>query len=109
MCFDHFMKVAVHIKAGVFDWSESPTSISHQFLKRAKAEIQAYLEVVVGEKWDIADGTGKGGTTTTDNTALRILHHNRDVVIGLLPTNYQSIMTQYGQQLSVILRLIVCR
>ena len=104
-CFDHFMKVAVHLRAAVFDWSESPSSINKQFLKKAKLEIQAYIEEFVGEKWDIPDGTGKGGTTTTGNTARRILHHSRDIVIRCVPENYQSIMSQFGQQLSVILRL----
>ena len=104
-CFDHFMKVAVHLKAAVFDWSESPTSVNNLFLKQAKAEIQAHIEVIVGEKWDIPDGTGKGGTTTTGNTARRLLHQHRDVVINLVPENYQNIMHRFGQHLSVILRL----
>ena len=105
--FDHFMKVAVHLRAAVFDWSESPTSINQQFLKNAKSDIQSYIEVVIGEKWDVPDGTGKGGTTTTGNTARKILHHrhNRDVVVKLMPEQYQSIMSQFGQHLSVILRL----
>ena len=38
--FDHFMKTVVHVKAGVFDWSESPTSRNKQFLDNAKAEIK---------------------------------------------------------------------
>ena len=99
------MKIAVHLWAAVFDWSESPTSINKQFLKKAKLEIQSYIEEFVWEKWGIPDGTGKGGTTTIGNTARRILHHNRDVGIRCVPENYQSIMSQFGQQLSVILSL----
>ena len=33
-CFDHFMQVVVHIKAGVFKWSPSPTG--KEFMKKAK-------------------------------------------------------------------------
>ena len=37
--FNHYMKTAVHLRAGVFDWSESPTSINKQFLTTAKGQI----------------------------------------------------------------------
>ena len=33
-CFDHYMQVVVHIKAGVFKWSPSPTG--KEFMKKAK-------------------------------------------------------------------------
>ena len=100
------MKIAVHLRAAVFDWSESQTSINEQFLKKAKKEIQQKIEEVIGERWDYPDGTGKGGTSTTGNTARRILHHGgRDIVIQMVPERYQQVMTQIGQYLSVILRL----
>ena len=41
--FDHFMKVCVHVKARVFDWSESPSSRRSLFLKNAKSELQVIL------------------------------------------------------------------
>ena len=104
--FDHYMKIAVHLKAEVFEWTESDTNRYHQFLVAAKKEIQQKLEEVLGERWDFPDGTGKGGTSTTGNTARRILHHGgRDIVIQMLPDRFQGIMTQIRQYLSVILRL----
>ena len=61
----------------------------------AKKEIQQKLEEVLGERWDFPDGTGKGGTSTTGNTAWRILHHGgRDIVIQMLTDRFQGIMTQ---------------
>ena len=98
------MKIAVHLRAAVFDWSESPISLK-QFLKKAKAEIQNHIQVTLGERWDFPDGCGKGGTSTTGNTVRRLLHQGRDLVIQMLPSNYQSIMRQFGQQLSVIIQL----
>ena len=93
--FDHYMKIAVHLKAEVFEWTESDTSRYHQFLVAAKKEIQQKLEEVLGERWDFPDGTGKGGTSTTGNTARRILHHGgRDIVIQMLTDRFQGIMTQ---------------
>ena len=103
--FDHFMKIAVHLRAGVFEWSESPTSINKQFLVNAKKEIQSHIDNILGERWDFPDGAGKGGTSTTGNTARRILHHGRDIVTQLVPVNYQQIMRQFGQHLSVIIRV----
>ena len=34
--FGHFMKTVVHLKAGVLDWSESPSSINMVFFKRSQ-------------------------------------------------------------------------
>ena len=103
--FDHFMKVAVHLRAGVLDWAESPTSINKQFLVKAKTEIQKKIEEGIGEQWNFPDQTGKGGTTTTGNTARKILHHGRNFVIEMIPQHYQDIMKQFGQQLSVIIQV----
>ena len=104
--FDHFMKTSVHLRAGVFDWSESPSSLNKRFLTKAKQEIQEKIMAEIGVKWDYPDQAGKGGTTTTGNTARRILHHNRQLVIEMIPERLQSIMASYGQKLSVILRII---
>ena len=105
--FDHYMKIAVHLKAEVFEWTESETSRYHVFLKHAKKEIQKKLEDSIGERWDFPDATGKGGTSTTGNTARNILHHHggRKIVIDMLPERFQGVMTQIGQYLSVVLRL----
>lgn len=104
--FDHFMKIAVHLRAEFLEWTESDSSIYHQFLVAAKKEIQTKLDEVIGEKWDFPDKAGKGGTSTTGNTARRILHHGgRDIVIQMIPDRFRGIMTQIGQYLSVILRL----
>ena len=105
--FDHYMKIAVHLRAAVFVWSESPTSRSHQLLKKVKAEIQEKIENEIGEKWDYPGGTGNGGTTTTGNTARRLLHDEkgREIIVQMLPEKYQQVMRQIGQYLSVILRL----
>ena len=88
------MKIAVHLKAEVFEWTALDTSRYHQFLVAAKKEIQQKLEEVLRERWDFPDGTGKGGTSTTGNTARRILHHGgRDIVIQMLPDRFQGIIT----------------
>ena len=105
-CFDHWMKIAVRLRARVYEWSEAETSHYLRFLKKAKQEIQSKLEDVLGERWDFPDGTGKGGTSTTGNTARRILHHGgREIVLEMLPERFKPAMTQIGQYLSVILRL----
>ena len=105
--FDHYMKIAVHLRAAVFVWSESPTSRSHQFLKKVKAEIQEKFKNEIGEKWDYPGGTGNRGATTTGITARRLLHDEkgREIIVQVLPEKYQQVMRQIGQYMSVILRL----
>lgn len=106
--FDHFMKLNVHLLACVDDWSETPTSLNKPFLHQAKNQIQTKLFEKCGERWDLPDQTGKGGTTTTGNTARKILHdsNNREVIIEMLPEKHREDIRRYGQQLSVIIRLI---
>ena len=84
------MKVAVHLRAEVFD--------------TAKQQIQDNIMSKIGEPWDFPDQTGKGGTSTTGNTARKILHHNIKLVIEMLPERFQAQMETYGQQLSVIIK-----
>ena len=80
------MKVCVHIRAEVYDWSESQYSRYEPFLKKAKTEIQEAIRTQFGEKWDYPNGTGKGRTTTTGNTVRRILHDEnaRNIIISTL-------------------------
>ena len=106
--FDHFMKAAVHVKAGVIDWSESPSSINKQFLERAKTEIQERIKTDIhGIKWDVPDSSGKGGTSTTGNVARDLLHNssNRGIIVTELLIQRREVFRIYGQHLSVILRV----
>ena len=89
----------------MFDWSESPTSHNKQFLVNAKKDIQKKIQDEIGVQWDFPDPTGKGGTSTTGNTARNILHHSRQLVVEMVPAAYQATM-KFGQQLSVILRVL---
>ena len=71
-----------------------------------KKELQSAISDVLGEKWDFPDTTGKGGTSTTGNTARRILYHGgREVVIASFPERFQNSTRKIGQYLSVVLRL----
>ena len=104
--FDMFMKTAIHVKAGVFDWSEAPSSRNKQFLDAAKLEVQGNIFSATGIKWDYPDKAGKGGTTTTGNVARQLLHHQREVIISQLPDGNKEVFRHFGQQLSVIIRVM---
>ena len=98
--FDHFMKTAVHVKAHVFDWTESPSSHNMWFLKQAKEETQNSIYQATGIKWDYPDSTGKGGTTT--GPVARALWHdsaNRELIVSEMPNNYQDIFRKFGTYL----------
>ena len=106
--FDQWMKTNVHLCAEVFDWSESPKSVNREALDIAKKDIQKKILEETGVRWDFPDQAGKGGTTTTGNTARRILHNEsiRNLIIEMIPEEYRDTMRQYGQQLSVIIRIV---
>ena len=87
------MKIAVHLRAAVFDWSESPISLNKQFLKKAKAEIQIIFKSLLARD-GISGWMWKRRNKYNRNTAQRLLHQGRDLVIQMLPSNYQSIMRQ---------------
>ena len=107
--FDHFMKTVVHLKAGVLDWSESPSSINMVFLKRAKGQLRERIYADIhGTNWDLPDQAGKGGTTTDGNMARDLLHNkvHREIIISELPEHTQEKIRYFGQSLSVILRVL---
>ena len=108
-CFDHYMKTGVHLKAVVYDWSESPSSINKGFLNKAKKDLQDRIYTDVhGTRWDLPDSAGKGGTTTNGNIARDFLHNpaNREIIISEFPEHEREKMHKFGQLLSVIIRVL---
>ena len=65
-------KIAYHLNAVVFNWSNEENTLGNQFqfLKRSKESVrpqlkeQSHLGLAIK---DIPDATGKGGTSTTGN------------------------------------------
>ena len=71
-CFDHFMKILIHVNVGVFDWSESTSSNNVLFSIRVKSELQERIQLEVhGIKLDFPDSTEKGDN---GNIACELLH-----------------------------------
>ena len=104
-CFDNFMKAAVHVKAGVFDWSDAKPE--HKIkLGDAKHKLQNKIVEETGVKWDFPDKTGKGGNTTIGNNCKRLIHLEREVIISELPDDHKDTFRYFGQHLSVILRVM---
>ena len=104
--FDHFMKALVHVKAGVLNWSEVPGSYNKLFVDQSKEALRKEIENALSVKWDQPDPAGKGGTTTTGNTARILLHKQRETAINELPKEWQEKFNKWGQHLSVILRIV---
>ena len=98
---DHFMKAVVHVKAGVFNWSEVKGSYNKLFIDTSKDELRASIKETLHVKWDQPDPAGKGRTTTTANTARILLHKQRNAAISELPDELQSKFRKWGQHLSV--------
>ena len=108
---DFFMKVAVHLSAAVYEWTES-TSIRHYpFLKRAKSNRQSILKEKTGIRWDFVDSAGNSGTSTTGPICRRILHNPdvRKLVTDEIPVAHRSTMEVLGQRLSIILRVMASK
>ena len=101
-CFDSFMKAVVHVKAGVFDWSDAKPE--HKIkLGDAKHKLQNKIVEETGVKWDFPDKTGKGGNTTIGNNCKRLIHLERERIISEFPDDHKDTFRYFGQHLSVIL------
>ena len=106
-CFDHFMKVVVHMSAGVHIWTETKLSRSTPFLEAEKKKVQEAILKETGIKWDFVDSSGQGGTTTTGNVARALLFEKqkRDIITNLIRNQSdREITEQFGYLLSTILR-----
>ena len=83
---DQFMKVVVHLGAGVEKWSEAKHLATSRFLDAQKRRLQEVLMDAHAIKWDYVDSTGQGGSTTTGNVARKLLHNPavRETVVSFI-------------------------
>jgi hypothetical protein len=105
--FDHFMKVVVHLSAGVYAWTESKTASTTHFLEIEKKNIQELIGKKTGIKWDFSDSSGQGGSTTTGNVARNLLYNekNRKLITDYISNKHARMLAErYGFLLSNIIR-----
>ena len=105
--FDHLMKLVVHVKTAVFDWSEEKCSRNYNFLVYTKKSLQKHTMDELHEKWDLPESSGKGETTTQGNTVRRILHENSHVIVDFFEDEkWKNVFRRYTTHLSIMLRVI---
>ena len=61
-----------------------------------------------GIKWNFSDSIDKGGTTATGKVACELLHKqcHQEIIISEVPEWFRDVLGQYGQSLSVIIRVL---
>ena len=87
----------------------SKISCSHVFLQVEKQNIQSAIIEKLGIKWDYADSTGQGGSTTTGNVARRLLFksENRRIITDLIQSvSDREVAERIAVLLSTILRAL---
>ena len=102
------MKVVVHSIAGVFEWSESKTSINNGFLQNTKEALKDEIKLKTNQQWDMPNGQGQGGTTTTGKTAKILLFEpeTRGFICSSIHESKRNVLRKYGLMLSVILQVM---
>ena len=57
-----------------------------------------------GLRWDYADPTGQGGSTSTGNVYRRLLHDGqvRKIILEEVPDQHRERMEIFGQRLSIL-------
>ena len=105
--FDHFMKLVVHVRASVFEWSESDFSQYKSILENSKKAVQTRLKQI-NMHWDFPDSSG--GTSTRGPLVRSILHNEavRNYILNdpAINNQHRVILKDYGQRLSVIIRIV---
>ena len=86
----------------------SKSSYANRFLIDAKKRLQEKILESTGLRWDYADPTGQGGSTSTGNVYRRLLHDGqvRKIILEEVPDQHRERMEIFGQRLSIIIRVM---
>ena len=104
---DNFMEAITNVYAGLYSWSKPKGGYNITIFNQYKGRLRQHIKDETGLKWDEPDPTGKGGTTTTGNTAQQIIHNEkmRDFIINKLPEKDRDGFKKWARYLSVIIRV----
>ena len=107
---DFAKKLVIHEKAGIIHWSESVEYADSGFVKDALSDIQLHMKRETGLKIDYADTGGHGGTTTTGNTARKLMYDEKcsSEFLSLVPEHRRENLKKLWRYLAIILRVISC-
>ena len=114
----HIVKVITHLQVGYFNWVEvKDIQVS---IKLAKSMVQEALkpgkfpggskEDNLGVAYEYPDAKGYGGTTTTAETARKVLKSKtlRDRLVSLCPDEYQEAMSEILLNALTLLNVMSC-
>ena len=111
--FETVLRLIYYLHAGVFKWSEDKNVLGSKFqiLKKSKETVRAVIKEKTHLAVDVPDSTGKGGTSTTGNIVHSLLskESNIQVLVSLVPTNFQEKMHDCISRVYTITKLYIAR
>ena len=104
-CEGNVQKLIYHLRSETYIWTESPKKLGEftEIYHKAKTEKHKIIYEETNIKVDIPDATGKGGTTSNGNVCERLLKDHRNVLVSLVPEQFQPALNEFVDRLWIIL------
>ena len=101
--WDFFFKLIIHLKVPLYSWEDSKFSCMKPMVDWARQECIDFIYEKTGEKVEVADPTGFGGTSTTGPVIKCLLGQKIEILVMLVPEIHQDYLREVLVVLDVLM------
>ena len=101
--WDFLFKLIVRLKVPFYSWEDSKFSRMKPMIDQTRKDCIQLIRDNAGEKVEVADPTGFGGTSTTGPVIKRLLRQKVEVLVSLVPETHQGNLKELVVMLDVLM------
>ena len=87
--WDFVLKLIIRLRVSHYNWTDSDKSFMNFSIKTEKKKVIDIISEMTGEKFEIADPTGHGGTSTNGPVIKRLFGQHVSTLIDLVPEKHR--------------------
>ena len=101
--WDFVFKLIVRLRVPFYNWADSSYSSMKPMIEKERQDCIDEINALTGDKVDVPDPTGHGGTSTTGPVVRNLFGPEVHVPIGLVPENHKETFSRFIITLDVLL------